>query len=220
LSRILLPDNFCNSEALVCGLTAEMISKGVGYAHNILDVLDASLLERKSPRMSGLVELANFSSIIGNLLATGIVEASNGVFLRAGPHKYQDLRASGSNPEAQNIEIKVALEKNTPKGHLAKVGYYMTCRYVLSDAEGDYKPGDRGEVVWIWELRFGHLEEKHFGLSNTSGDSGKTAVVNSAGMDQLRIIYFDPKRCPYANVDRFMKRNGLLTTGALPDVEE
>lgn len=197
-----------------------MIAEGVQYAHDILDSLDDRLLELDAPRMSGLVELANFSSIVGNLLATGIVKASRGVFDRAGPHKYQDLRASGMNAAAQNIEIKVALEKNKPKGHLAKEGYYLTCRYVLSDQEGNYAPGQRGDVVWIWELRFGHLELRHFGISNTEGDSGKTAVVNKEGMERLRIIYFDSRRCPYANRQKFIRDNGLNTARALPLIQD
>lgn len=220
MTRLLIPENFCNTDALTCGLAPGMIAEGVQYAHDILDALDDRLLELDSPRMSGLVELANFSSIVGNLLATGIVKASGGVFDRAGPHKYQDLRASGKILDAQNIEIKVALENNKPKGHLAKEGYYLTCRYVLCDASGVYKRKERGDVVWIWELRFGHLELKHFGISNTAGDSGKTAVVNKEGMERLRVIYFDSERCPYADVKRFMKDNGLLTTTALPLIKE
>ena len=50
----------------------------------------------------------------------------------------------------------------------------------------------RGDVVWIWEVRFGHLSVKHFNVSNTAGDSGKTAVVNKAGMEQLEVVYVDP----------------------------
>jgi hypothetical protein len=50
--------------------------------------------------------------------------------------------------------------------------------------------------VWFWEVRFGRLRQEHFNVSNTAGDSGKTAVVNQAGMEQLQIVYFDETKAP------------------------
>lgn len=182
-----------------------MLSNGVDFVYQTLDTIDEKLIQADSGRMSGLVELANLSSIVGNLLATGIVRSSQGAFTRAGAHKYQDLRAS--RPDAHNIEIKMALETNNPKGHLPKVGHYLTCRYVFGDPEGICRMGERGEVVWIWELRFGHLESRHFNISNTEGDSGKTAVVNKAGMDQLAIVYLNPSACPFSQRSKYYKAN-------------
>ena len=77
------------------------------------------------------------------------------------------------------LEIKMALEDNKPKGHLAKPGFYLTCRYVLADTSGNFVRGvaQRGAVVWIWELRAGLLGMEHFNLSNTPGDSGKTEII-------------------------------------------
>ena len=43
----------------------------------------------------------------------------------------------------------------------------------------------------VWELRTGYLSKEHFALSDAAGDSGKTAVVNAAGMDELKVIYVD-----------------------------
>lgn len=220
VARSLFPESFCNLSGLAAGLNSEVLSGGASYAHEILDSIDAMLIERASPRVSELVELANFSSIVGNLLATGIVRSSNGAFKRAGPHKYQDLRATDSASDTENIEIKVALEKNRPKGHLAKEGYYLTCRYVLGDEDGGYDRTQRGDVAWIWELRFGYLEEKHFKVSNTEGDSGKTAPVTKEGMSRLTVVYFDSDRCPYAQVGRYRKENGLLGTETLPLLED
>ena len=167
--------------------------------------LDKTLVESGSPRITGMIELANLSSVLGNLLATGIVNASCGVFNRAGPHKYQDLRACG--PGAENVEVKFSLETNNPKGHLPKVGPHLTCRYVLGNQDGTYVTGERGDVVWIWEVRFGFLEVKHYNISNTAGDSGKTAVVNAAGMECLLPVYFDAGRCPFS--DKSKKRKEL-----------
>jgi len=207
---------FFNVGALGYGLTWEMIHSGIEYVYQTLDKVDATLLEAESPRLSQLVELANLSSMLGNLLATGIVRSCGGVFNRAGPHKYQDLRAVTEGPDARNIEIKVSLEDNPPKGHLAKEGQYLTCRYVLGKEDGSYTIGERGDVVWIWEVRFGCLETKHFNISNTAGDSGKTAVVSAEGMHQLHPVYFDAARCPYSS--RSQKRRvleeGLRTSPA------
>src|SRR5262249_54639240 len=112
---------------------------------------------------------------------------------------------SDQHAGTENIEIKMALETNNPKGHLPKEGHYLTCRYVLGDADGNCEIGTRGDVVWIWELRFGHLETEHFNISNTAGDSGKTAVVNRDGMDRLAIVYVDRVRCPYGPRSRYLK---------------
>ena len=94
-----------------------------------------------------------------------------------------------------HVEIKVSLEKNAPKAHLAKEGLYLTFRYILGDIDGNL--GDvRGDVAWIWEVRFGYLRAEHFNVSSTDGDSGKTAVVNKSGMEQLKILYQNPDHEP------------------------
>ena len=190
-------DCFSKSTQLACGLTQGMVVAGIDYLYATLDRLDATLIQAGSPRMAQLVELANLSSMLGNLLATGIVRNSDGVFDRAGPHKYQDLRATGKHSDHRHIEVKVSLETNKPKAHLAKPGDYLTCRYVLGDEKGRFDLSQRGDVVWIWEVRFGHLDIPHFNISNTEGDSGKTAVVNASGMDALKIVFFDERFCPY-----------------------
>jgi hypothetical protein len=204
---------FFNVEALGYGLTLEMVQGGVEYVYHTLDKLDATLIESGSPRFAQLIELANLSSVLGNLLATGIVRCGHGVFTRAGPHKYQDLRAVKKGKDFRNVEIKVSLETNPPKGHLAKEGQYLTCRYVLGNEDGTYVMGQRGDVVWIWEIRFGYLQSCHFNLSNTQGDSGKTAVVNAEGIRQLHPVYFDAERCPYPSRSKIREElaRGLLT---------
>ena len=39
---------------------------------------------------------------------------------------------------------------------------------------------------------------EHFNLSNTTGDSGKTAVVNKDGMEALKIVYLNLAIAPYS----------------------
>ena len=200
------PSTFLNTHTLFSsGLTSDMIAAGIRYIYGILDVIDEKLLSEGAFRLAGMIELANLSSIVGNLFASGIVREAKGIFRRNRPHAYPDLL--GEQQEASDIEIKVALEANKPKSHLAKTGYYLTCRYVLGDEQGNYIQGkaNRGEVVWIWEIRFGYLSELHFNLSNTVGDSGKTAVVNTEGMAALEILFCDLDRCPYAKNGRIYR---------------
>ena len=131
-----------NKACLGKGVTYKRIKAAVGYVHDTLDTLDEQLQQKGLPKMTELVELTNLSSIIGNIFASGYVAVSKGAFSRAGPHKYQDLRTTGLEPEAVNVEVKIALEKNNPKGHLAKSGNYITCRYVLTTEKRSYTFGD------------------------------------------------------------------------------
>jgi hypothetical protein len=181
------------------GLTKEIIGGAVSYIYGVLDGIDHQLLSGGGDRLADLVELANLSAIIGNLLRTGIVRESGGKFKSNLPHTYPDLL--GNHPDSSDFEIKVALENNKPKGHLIKPGPHLTLRYVLGNEDGSYTRGkeNRGNVPWIWEIKIGELKEDHFGVSNTAGDSGKTAVINAAGMNALSVVYFDRKRCPLVN---------------------
>lgn len=178
------------------GMNAEMIGGAIAYTYKVLDDIDAKLLEDGSLRLSELLELANLSAIIGNLFRGGVVKASGGKFAANSPHTYPDLLGRGAG--CRDVEIKVALETNKPKGHLAKPGPHVTIRYVLADAAGVYCRGkeNRGKVAWIWEVRAGLLASNHFNCSNTEGDSGKTAVINAAGMTALNLVYCDLERCP------------------------
>ena len=172
------------------GLTRSMISEGITFVYDVIDRIDASLLQYEF-KLADVVELANLSSIIGNLIRHGIVEASNGRFVNSGPHKYPDMLAN--SPEAEDIEIKIALENNKPKGHLPKAGNYLTFRYVLGDSDGNFEKGkkNRNNVPWVWEARFGLLAEADFTVSNTPGDSGKTANINKSGWDKMEVVFLD-----------------------------
>lgn len=183
-----------------------MILQGIAYTYRVLDAIDDKLMAEGEPRLSRMIELANLSSVIGNVLGSGIAKASEGVFRRNGPHKYPDLLSQ--EPGACDVEIKVALEANSPKGHLAKPGCYATCRYVLCDANGrcELDTNKRGDVAWIWEIRFGWLEKADFSVSSTEGDSGKTAVIKSQSLLNLVIVYIDLDRCPYPRGGRRFKQ--------------
>ena len=188
---------FLDADVLkLSGLTEEILLAAINNTHMVLDQIDSKLIEVGADRISQMVELANLSSMVGNLFGAEVAKNSNGKFVRNGPHKFPDLLAQTS--DTKDVEIKVALETNKPKGHLAKAGYYITCRYVLVDENGEYNPDKRGQVVALWEVRVGYLAEEHFNLSNTPGDSGKTAVINKAGMNAMKIIYLNIAIAPFS----------------------
>ena len=89
----------------------------------------------------------------------------------------------------------MALNRNNPKGHLAKEGHYITCRYLLVDSAGvpciEKADRPKAQKAVVWELRTGYLKDQHFNISNTDGDSGKTAVINAEGMEVLKVVYVD-----------------------------
>lgn len=180
------------------GLTHETIRAAINNCYHTLDMIDAQLMSRGARSIAQLVELTNLSSMIGNLLGAGIAESSNGLYARNIPHHYPDLLPQRA--PAVNIELKMALETNSPKGHLVKPGIYLTFRYVLGTREGTYVRGKshRGNTAWIWEAKIGYLGEADFSESNTPGDSGKTTVIKPDSLRSMTTIYYVPKLLPYA----------------------
>lgn len=179
------------------GLSSSSLIEAIANCYGILDTIDAELIVHGSVPIATLVELANLSSMIGNILGGAIADASDGYYQRNKPHHYPDLLPLV--PHAKNLELKVALETNKPKGHLPKAGNYITFRYVLGERNGTYNKGkdNRGDTIWIWEVRIGYVSEADFDLSNTEGDSGKTAVIKTTTYKSMKLVYFDPQYCPY-----------------------
>ncbi len=185
------------------GLTGAMLLKAIHGCYTVLDIIDSKLIAKGSLPIGSLVELANLSSMVGNIVGNALAEASEGLYVRNRPHAYPDLLPQQQG--ARNLELKMALETNRPKGHLPKSGTYLTFRYVLGDRRGMYARGKdmRGNTVWIWEVKVGDITEDDFDLSNTDGDSGKTAVLKTAVFNTMPLIYFDPNFCP------FLSKNGV-----------
>lgn len=190
-----------NSESLInfTGLQPETIIRTINDCYNTLDNIDHQMMAQGIPRIANLVELANLSSMVGNIIGAGIASNSDGKYIRNRPHAYPDLIPT--NGQGIELELKMALETNRPKGHLPKAGNYMTIRYVLGNASGVYTKGkeSRGDVVWIWEIKVGYLSENDFSCSNTAGDSGKTAVIKSDAHNRMPLVYFAPEFLPYSN---------------------
>lgn len=178
-------------------LNEKIIKGSVVHCYETLDMIDQNLVSKGSQKLSGLVELANLSSIVGNLLGAGCAEYSDNNYYRNKPHTYPDLVATA--PSLPGIEIKTALLKNSPKGHQPKPGYYLTYRYCLTDENGHRNAGEEElwDTVTIWEIKFGYLSEEDFSCSNTEGDSGKTAVIRTTSFNRMPLLYFNPELVPY-----------------------
>ena len=180
------------------GLSNQSLIQTIEHTYHVIDAIDRNLLDANISRFSKLVELANLSAMIGNLFRSGIIKFSNNLFQENKPHTFPDLISTNNN--YPDLEIKVALETNKPKGHLVKPGSHIVIRYCLGNEDGSFLKGktNRGEVAWIWQVCIGELMEEHFNISNTDGDSGKTAVINQKGMDNLQTVYFDQRVFPYS----------------------
>ena len=198
-ARVILQECLRNKNELqnFTGLTANALSDAIQACYHTLDMIDGQLVSRGSPPIGKLVELANLSSMVGNLVGGAIAECSGGLYRRNKPHHYPDLLPLTTN--AKNLELKMALETNRPKGHLPKPGHYITFRYVLGDKLGNYTRGKetRGDTVWIWEVKVGTISEADFDISNTDGDSGKTAVIKTTVFNAMKLVYFDKRYCPH-----------------------
>ncbi len=192
-------------------ITNQDIVRAVEDTYAVLDLIDSEAASRGGERMAQMVELANLSSMVGNIFGGALARQSQGRWIRNGPHKHPEL-IRPTSPASGGIEIKVALEDNSPKGHLPKPGPHISVRYVLghSDAARAWKRGERGDTVVVWEVRAGVLKTSDFNLSNTEGDSGKTAVVNAEALHRLRVEYFDRLFCPYPDPDRYLRRSSSV----------
>lgn len=203
--RVLQTAHFRNEAALqrTTGLTSAMLRSGIEHCHQTFDTIDFQLQLHGAKPIGKLVELANLSSMIGNILAEGMATNSGGLYERNTPHTYPDLLPTAA--PAIPLEVKIALETNRPKGHLPKAGTYLTFRYVLCGKDGGFKRGKdhRGDTAYIWEAKVGRLTEDDFDLSNTAGDSGKTAVVKTVSFDRMDLVYFNPALMAYGR-----SRNG------------
>ena len=192
--------NIRNEDKLLStiGIDANTLLGAIDSCYQTLDTIDEQLVGKGSIPMAHLVELANLSSMVGNMVGGGIADCSNGLYARNRPHTYPDLLPQQS--PAVDLELKMALETNKPKGHLPKAGTYITFRYVLGDKQRNYTRGkeNRGDTVWIWEVKVGYLSEDDFSCSNTAGDSGKTAVIKTEKHNNMQLVYYVPEYNPYA----------------------
>jgi len=174
------------------------ILMGVEQAYENLDTIDFALQRRGlEPLAEQFDEYAALSTVIGEFFASGVSEASDGLYeVNAGD--FPDLISTGAQSGVPGIEVKMAMETNQPKGHLPKPGMYVVVRYVLAERDKSYVRGEREDTAWIWEVRMGEMNEEQFNKSDTEGDSGKTATFSAAALWDFDCVYLDPELLPYA----------------------
>lgn len=182
----------------VAGLDENWIPSAIEATHATLDRIDEQLVNTGSRPLAEVVELANLSAIVGNLLRSALQANSRGAYRSNAPHTFPDLVSESG--ASRDLEIKIALEGNMPKGHLPKPGAHLICRYVLADRDGTYSRGYRGNAAWVWEARLGELSADDFNTSNTPGDSGKTAVISAEALYRLTCVYYDGRFRPIARL--------------------
>ena len=180
----------------IAGLNEDWIPSAIEATYATLDRIDEQFVNTGSRPLAEVVELANLSAIVGNLLRSALQGSSRGVYRSNAPHTFPDLVSKSG--ASSDLEIKIALEGNMPKGHLPKPGAHLICRYVLAERDGTYFRGHRGNVVWVWEARLGELSEDDFNTSNTPGDSGKTAAISAKALYRLTCAYYDGRFRPIA----------------------
>ena len=92
--------------------------------------------------------------------------------------------------------VKTALETNRPVAGPDLAGIYLVFRYVLVDRKGDFTRGEsaRGDMVAVWEARFGVLNKANF--VPVRGQKGPT--LRKDALDRMELVYYDPALLPYA----------------------
>lgn len=76
-NKNLIQRNFMSNPGIV--LTEDMIRGSVSYCYETLDMIDYYLVSRGSGKLSRLLDKANLSSIIGNLLCSGLEQHSGNI---------------------------------------------------------------------------------------------------------------------------------------------
>ena len=169
-------------------LSNETLQVAVDKSLNQIEMFDSMMRESAGESLVSMMEMANISSMFGNFLAMNISQGEG--YIKNAPHTFPDLVAVDQK-KVKDIEIKVSLERNLPKGHLPKAGEYLICRYSLVDDSGVLRQ-ERGEHMGIYEIRFGYLGLEDFNLSSTANDSGKTATIKTESLRQMGLLYFNP----------------------------
>lgn len=107
--RTLQAAHFLNEASLkrATRLTSAMLRPGIEHCHQTFDTIDFQLELHGAKPIGRLVELANLSSMIGNVVAEGVAANSDGLYERNTPHTYPDLLPKKAS--AVPLEIKIAL---------------------------------------------------------------------------------------------------------------
>lgn len=107
--KFLRLDNF-NSSMLV---SPEIIRGCISHLYTTLDIIDENLSDNGSDKFSLLVEKANLSSVVGNILGSGVVKYSNNRYYRNEPNTFRICYRQ--IVEIGELRLKLLLEEMLPK---------------------------------------------------------------------------------------------------------
>ena len=175
-------------------LSGHIVRKAIDAAYRRLDVIDEQMRDSGSPVLLELVGLDHLTSLLSGALASGVAKASNGLYVQNGPRQHPDLLPLQHGlPE---MIVKTALETARPIGGPGTSGIYLVFRFVLVDQKGGYTRGEasRGDMVAVWEARFGELFEADF----IPPRGGKGPTLRKDALDRMELVYYDPALLPYA----------------------
>ncbi len=197
-SKYLLHDNYDFNDDIY--LNENMILGSISFCYDVIDKLDEVLYKHSSSNLYSLIDTSNLSSILSNLLCQGIIKYSNSNYICNKVNTFPDI--IDENYRYSGIEVKTAFNKNLPKGHLPKDGYYLIYRYCMTDEDGNryFDMEDLWNTVSIWEVRFGYVTKNSFIISDTKNDSGKTAIIKTSTINNMTLLYSNPFLNPFKNI--------------------
>jgi transcriptional regulator with XRE-family HTH domain len=193
-------------------LSGHTIRKAIDAAYRKLDVIDEQMRESGSPSLVELVGLEHLDGLLAGALASGVVKAAPSQYVQNGPRQHPDLLPLQHGlPE---MVVRTALETDRPVAGPGLAGIYLVFRYVLVDRKGKYTRGQtsRGDMVAVWEARFGELWETDF----IPPRGGKGPTLRKDALDRMELVYYDPVLLPYAKPTGVYSRLRRPLDGARP----
>jgi hypothetical protein len=175
-------------------LSGHIVRKAIDAAYRKLDVIDEQMRESGSPSLVELVGLEHLNALLAGALASGVVKSAPAQYVQNSPRQHPDLLPLQHGlPE---MVVRTALETDRPVARPELAGIYLVFRYVLVDRKGEYTRGkaSRGDMVAVWEARFGELGDADF--IPPHGGNGPTLRKDS--LDRMELVYYDPALLPYS----------------------
>jgi transcriptional regulator with XRE-family HTH domain len=202
-------DSIVESERLTetTWLSGHIVRKAIDAAYRKLDVIDEQMRESGSPSLVDLVGPEHLDGLLAGALAGGVVKSAPTLYVRNSPRQHPDLLPLQHGlPE---MVVKTALETDRPVAGPELAGIYLVFRYVLVDRKGEYTRGkaSRGDMVAVWEARFGELGESDF--IPPRGGHGPT--LRRESLDRMELVYYDSALLPYAKATGAYARSGRVT---------
>ena len=171
-----------------------IVRKAIDAAYRKIDVIDEQMRESGSPNLVELVGVEHLDGLLAGALASGVVKSAPTLYVQNSPRQHPELLPLQHGlPE---MVVKAALETDRPVAGPDLAGIYLVFRYVLVDRKGDFTRGEsaRGDMVAVWEARFGELNEADFVPAR--GQNGPT--LRKDALDRMELVYYDAALLPYA----------------------